>query len=170
MFLSIGFVLFLLYSTNHRVSGLVVRGNINTNADWIFLAKFCFVSRESQFIFSLESPDSYANQNLVLYYDYQWSQVYPRSLMVRIINLYMRILVFFIRHELIFSHLKPCQSKLDILDPAQVLAIDPVASFLNCNYDQANKVISCNDERGFITSRPRWWFVVLARCNSTVNI
>jgi hypothetical protein len=170
MLLRLDFLLFLLtiHSIAHTTHGLVVKGRLNTKADWVFMAKFCFVSRESQFIFNLNSPDSYAVQSLVLYYDFQWSKVYPSSRAVNTSFLFnktnKKIQLFFF-----FSISKPCQDRLDIVAPSQALEMDPVTSFLNCYHDKSNQLISCNDERGFITSRPRWWFVVLSRCNSSVN-
>lgn len=99
---------------------------------------------DSQISFNLKYSESFATENLLLYYDYQWSQVYKEDM--------------------------SCDQRLDVLDSqSQILPLSINQSTLNCDYVDSSgfEEIQCKDDRGFITSRPRWWFVALSRCNST---
>jgi hypothetical protein len=72
--------------------------------NWIYLAKFCFISLESRIQFKVSYPTSYQFQLMTIYYDDQWQKVYPKKDM-------------------------SCQSKQDQASISQKIELNPASSY-----------------------------------------
>ncbi|XP_068901346.1 transmembrane protein 145-like isoform X1 [Tenebrio molitor] len=71
---------FLLFFTK-LCHSKYLEGEIHTNDNWAFLARFCFLSEEGQFEYFLEFNEDQGVPNLLLYYDTddQWPAVYKTT-------------------------------------------------------------------------------------------
>nr|QVK45728.1 G protein-coupled receptor [Proales similis] len=123
--------------------GLIIKSEERYfSEDWVLLGKFCFISSESFFRFEVSYPKEYAVPNLLLYYDNQWGNVYPRPE-------------------------RSCRDKVNELFPVQILPLQPfLAPESNQSFvcQESESRFECEESRGFISSRPRWWFIVMSRC------
>ncbi|CAH0549265.1 unnamed protein product [Brassicogethes aeneus] len=56
-------------------------GRLDTNENWAFLTRFCFLSEEGQFEYHFEFNEDHGDPNLLLYYDTddQWPAVYKSN-------------------------------------------------------------------------------------------
>ncbi|KAH0554298.1 hypothetical protein KQX54_009327 [Cotesia glomerata] len=141
-------VLLLIFSTTH-VKSKILRGELVTNQNWAFLARFCFLTEKGKFHYDFvvkENSNETSNVNLLLYYDApnQWPSVYPSD--------------------------KTCEQKKSILslDHGQIVPLSAsLARISGCEQlDDPWAKLRCTSYREFRSSRPRWWFIVLADCSS----
>ncbi|XP_022093046.1 transmembrane protein 145-like isoform X2 [Acanthaster planci] len=139
---------------------LYIEGEVETFDNWIFLARFCFLSDIGRLRFEVEYPKSLATQNLILYYDEpdQWPSVYPTESV----------------------ELKTCLEKESVLKPENHQVINLTTQYvwsgciltkLDDNeqlrfYGDTEKY-DCRAGRSFTSRRERWWYVALDNCNST---
>ncbi|BES94590.1 Rhodopsin-like GPCR transmembrane domain [Nesidiocoris tenuis] len=125
-------------------------GTIVTSEKWAFIARFCFLSQEGQFEYSITYDKSYATQNLLLYYDSdtQWPAVYKTN--------------------------KTCQQKEAVLNRRlnQIIPLDQDDYGSGCQERKTNTsvVVSCHQARRFHSARERWWFLAVSNCNSTKGL
>ncbi|XP_046548458.1 transmembrane protein 145-like [Haliotis rubra] len=58
-----------------------VEGNLQSNSDWEFLGRFCFLSSKGSLVYSFMYPVDYGTQEVLLYYDAasQWDAVYKKN-------------------------------------------------------------------------------------------
>ncbi|CAG5096211.1 Similar to tmem145: Transmembrane protein 145 (Xenopus laevis) [Cotesia congregata] len=141
-------VLLLIFSTSN-VKSKILRGELVTNQNWAFLARFCFLTEKGKFRYDFvvkENSNETSNVNLLLYYDApnQWPSVYPSD--------------------------KTCEQKKSILslDHGQIVPLSAsLARISGCEQlDDPWAKLHCTSYREFRSSRPRWWFIVLADCSS----
>ncbi|XP_055839460.1 transmembrane protein 145-like [Episyrphus balteatus] len=69
---------FFLFSIFTTVSARYVEGHIKTLDDWVFLARFCFLSGRGRYEYHIEFERRYGDPQLLLYYDdeTQWPAIY----------------------------------------------------------------------------------------------
>lgn len=130
------------------INGLIMRGFIQKSTDWLLIGKYCLISADSRFQFTFTYPRDYLTQNLLLYYDTQWDNVYEKAI--------------------------SCEDKENWLSTGQKIPLDmatrKVLGGYLCSYDSTNTTLTCSDYRGFISSRPRYWFVVVDNCQQTKGL
>ncbi|XP_033758709.1 LOW QUALITY PROTEIN: transmembrane protein 145-like [Pecten maximus] len=131
----------------HQTLGKRVEGTLITGQNWEFLTRFCFLSQKGILRYQFEYPKSYAIQSVLLYFDEasQWDSVYKTGL--------------------------SCDQKVAALDPAnnQIIALSILYSWSGCKENTRNGVeyITCIGGRTFRSTRERWWFVAISRCDQT---
>ncbi|KAK0088178.1 hypothetical protein PV325_012845 [Microctonus aethiopoides] len=117
--------------------------------NWAFLARFCFLTEKGKFRYDFTiGGNQNSNVNLLLYYDApnQWTSVYPSN--------------------------KSCEEKQSILsiDHGQIVPLSAssnIAPISGCSMiNEPWAKVRCTSYREFRSSRPRWWFIVLADCSS----
>ncbi|CAG9857921.1 unnamed protein product [Phyllotreta striolata] len=64
-----------------RVESKYIEGELRTNENWAFLARFCFLSEDGQFEYQIDFDEDQGDPNLLLYYDTddQWPAVYKTN-------------------------------------------------------------------------------------------
>ncbi|KYQ48618.1 hypothetical protein ALC60_12333 [Trachymyrmex zeteki] len=150
----LGFLL-LLFSIAHlpllrHADAKIVQGNLITSNNWAFLARFCFLTKDGIFRYSFQLGGEERNLKLLLYYDgaYQWPAVYPSN--------------------------KTCQEKESVLsiDDGQIIPLNTLTriTYASGCVEDDNGIVRCENRRRFISSRPRWWYIVLADCSSTKGL
>ncbi|XP_022326202.1 transmembrane protein 145-like [Crassostrea virginica] len=129
---------------------LRVDGNIySTSEDWIFLSRFCYMSKNGELEYYIQFPEAYESQHLLFYYDRPtiWESVYQSS--------------------------KTCEQKKSVLDltRGQILPLSPMFSHSGCNRINISNVwyVECKDTQKFSSARDMWWYLVLSRCPSDRN-
>ncbi|CAG5120176.1 unnamed protein product [Candidula unifasciata] len=135
-----------------------VEDTLKTDADWVFLTRFCFLSKIGNLNYDLEYPVGYGVQSFAFYYDIpgQWSSVYQRDL--------------------------TCTEKVDALKGRNQFKLDDTTSHcgqfmgvepLNATQFREKRTgqdwYVCKGDLDFSTARERWWFIVLTRCGPPVN-
>ncbi|XP_048775733.2 transmembrane protein 145-like [Ostrea edulis] len=139
-------VLFCVAISWSVVECLRVDGSIVTTEDWVFLSRFCYMSKSGKLEYVIQFPKSYERQHLLFYYDRPtiWENVYPSS--------------------------KTCEQKKAVLDISrgQILPLSPLNSYSGCKYIDISGVqyVECTDTQKFSSSRDMWWYLVLSRCPS----
>ncbi|XP_061193106.1 transmembrane protein 145-like [Saccostrea echinata] len=139
-------VLFYVAVSWNGVLALRVDGSILTSEDWVFLSRFCYMSKNGELDYYIQFPQSYEIQHLLFYYDRPtiWESVYPSS--------------------------KTCEQKKAVLDISrgQILPLNPLNSYSGCKYITISGVqyVECQDKQRFSSSRDMWWYLVLSRCPS----
>ncbi|KAJ6223065.1 hypothetical protein RDWZM_001610 [Blomia tropicalis] len=139
--------------------GKVIEGDLVTDKNWIFLTRFCFLSREGIFEYNVSYPQEYSPQNLLLYFDAksQWPAVYKQN--------------------------KTCKEKHSVLidDFNQVINLTEykkeyrATTASGCKLDQTpdeNNVTwyRCVHHRTFQSYRERWWFIALDNCDTQMGL
>ncbi|CAH1407389.1 unnamed protein product [Nezara viridula] len=127
-------------------------GEIKTNEKWVFVARFCFLSEDGQFEYSITYDKAYSPQNLLLYYDsdHQWPAVYKSN--------------------------KTCEQREAVLNRRlnQIITLTDSDFGSGCTEVFLNSskkaVIQCHQGRRFHSSRERWWFLAISNCNSTKGL
>lgn len=123
--------------------GKRVEGNLVTTENWQFLTRFCFLSKKGTLEYFFEYPQSYARQDLLLYFDNKWDEAYKTG--------------------------KTCQEQVSLLSwvDNQIIPLDN-SGVGNCT--PVNKTDgfywSCVRKVTFSSSRAKWWFIALGNCNS----
>ncbi|KAI6235271.1 Transmembrane protein [Aphelenchoides besseyi] len=124
-------------------------GVISTPQNWIYLDRFCFVSEEGMFQYSLQYPSKFAIESIYLYFDTdsQWAAAYDKN--------------------------KNCKQKDNLIDPHnnQIIHLTPQyndedAVCSTYAKDDKSEWINCTGSRSFYSRRPRWWYLALANCDS----
>ena len=76
------FVLLLIFENPKYCSDAkIIQGNLWTVENWKFLARFCFRNDHGSFEYDVRYDETYAIQNIDLYYDTpeQWTRAYGRK-------------------------------------------------------------------------------------------
>ncbi|XP_011499139.1 PREDICTED: transmembrane protein 145 isoform X1 [Ceratosolen solmsi marchali] len=126
----------------------ILTGQLITNQNWAFLARFCFLSEKGKFQYDFIISSNNTETNLLLYYDSatQWPNVYPSN--------------------------KTCVERELVLrrDLGQIISLSPYSSYTDisgCSFiGEEKNEIRCTNHREFRSSRPRWWFIALSNCQS----
>ncbi|KAL1139755.1 hypothetical protein AAG570_006732, partial [Ranatra chinensis] len=117
---------------------------------WAFITRFCFLSEDGQFEYSIVYDKEYAVQNLLLYYDseQQWPSVYKSN--------------------------KTCDQREAVLNRRlnQIVSLTVSDVGSGCTEAVSNKstLIQCHQARRFRSARERWWFLAISNCNSTKGL
>ncbi|XP_046557488.1 transmembrane protein 145-like [Haliotis rubra] len=128
-----------------------VEGNLQSNSDWEFLGRFCFVSSKGSFVYSFMYPVDYGTQEVLLYYDApsQWDAVYKKN--------------------------KNCTAKVSVLNPQnhQIIALNTsntlTSRYSGCHFTQRDgqNWYNCTGSRTFRSMRERSWYIAVARCGKS---
>ena len=96
------FTLFIGESSKYSLEATVVQGTLWTHKNWMVVAEFCFANDGGKFGYDVRYDETYAVQNIALYYDTQWEKSY----------------------EMLSSNLTTCMQKESVLQVSiSVLAI-----------------------------------------------
>ncbi|XP_048775740.2 transmembrane protein 145-like isoform X1 [Ostrea edulis] len=120
-------------------------GTLSSKESWEFLARFCFLSNKGSLRFEFEYPAEYKTQEVLLYFDEasQWESVYKKSM--------------------------TCDQKVAVLNPAnnQIIPLSTLYTWSGCKEVTENGVtkVKCTGGRTFRSSRERWWFIAISRCD-----
>lgn len=138
-------MIFVFLSSFLCVRGKYVEGELNTQTDWEFITRFCFLSDKGSLRFTFEYPVDYAPENVLLYFDTpeQWDSVYKTD--------------------------KTCDEKVAVMNPAnnQIIYLDlPYSGCEQITVDGVD-MVSCSGMREFRSARERWWFIAVSRCSPT---
>ncbi|XP_043285175.1 transmembrane protein 145-like [Venturia canescens] len=151
-------ILCVAYVLSERyVDGKILQGQLVTQNNWAFLARFCFLSEKGKFRFDFRIAGDIHEEsrvNLLLYFDAanQWPSIYPSN--------------------------RSCEEKTSILSPeyGQIVPLfmsDVTQQFSGCvpksELENGTKA-RCTSYREFKSSRPRWWFIALADCSSRLGL
>ena len=159
-----------------RSEAKVVNGFLRTGENWIFLSRFCFLSLHGQFHYEVEYEDSFATQNIDLYYDTpeQWARVYGSKSDLRScrekesvlqVNIYFEYyIVQVLNHIIIIMQVENNQFVNLTTDMAVAGCSRYVRNHTGKGY------IKCKGTRNFNTARERWWFVAVSNCNSSTGL
>ncbi|XP_057301607.1 transmembrane protein 145-like [Hydractinia symbiolongicarpus] len=133
------------WSIKHS-SSLITEGSLKTSKEnWKFLTRFCYHTSQGRVEYRFEYPASKCCQEVILYYDDQWPNVYPQESM-------------------------SCKEKQDVTDPrnSQVLTLKAPYKLKNsqCVFKDEASTISCSGNRTFSSVRVRWWYLVIANCRA----
>ncbi|KAK0054308.1 transmembrane protein 145 [Biomphalaria pfeifferi] len=125
-----------------------IQGTLQTQTDWEFLTRFCFLSQEGAISYELQYPVGYAPQEMLLYYDTpgQWDAVYNRG--------------------------RNCTDSRSVLSEKnnQVIRLTEesvnIAAYSGCVTKERDGEpwFYCSGIRGFKSSRERWWYIAISRC------
>uniref|UniRef100_K1QLI5 Uncharacterized protein n=1 Tax=Magallana gigas TaxID=29159 RepID=K1QLI5_MAGGI len=125
---------------------LRIEGTLSSTENWEFLARFCFLSNKGSMRFEFEYPVEYKTQDVLLYFDEasQWDSVYKQPL--------------------------SCAQKVAVLNPAnnQIISLSTLYTWSGCKEVTENGVtkVKCVGGRTFRSSRERWWFIAISRCDT----
>ncbi|KAK3596448.1 hypothetical protein CHS0354_015920 [Potamilus streckersoni] len=139
-------VLCLVIYSEYRANGKFLKGKLQTDSDWKFLSRFCFLSEKGNFTYQISYPKRYGSQSLLLYYDGkdQWQSVYPGTD-------------------------KTCDQKYAVLDPKnnqEIGLTDSINSQCSIVNSSGEEYYVCDNYRSFVSSRERWWYIVLSKCKT----
>ncbi|XP_029186224.2 transmembrane protein 145-like isoform X2 [Acropora millepora] len=144
-------VLILWFSVFYvkNASTKIVEGTLSTKEDWVFLARFCYKDSIGQLKYHFEYPLEYATQNIILYFDTQWPNVYPQEGM-------------------------KCIDKEDKVHRGNNQIINLTSSYIWAGCVQQDILgkshFICKGDRNFRSNRERWWYIVLSNCESTKGL
>ncbi|XP_012944054.1 transmembrane protein 145 [Aplysia californica] len=123
-------------------------GVIDTDRDWAFLTRFCFLTQQGSLSYDFKYPVGYGTQEILMYYDDpgQWDSIYKRG--------------------------KNCTQKMSVLSITsnQILALNTsvtqTSKYAGCTlFNQGGDTwYHCVGQRTFRSSRERWWYIAVARC------
>uniref|UniRef100_K1RSZ2 GPR180-like N-terminal domain-containing protein n=1 Tax=Magallana gigas TaxID=29159 RepID=K1RSZ2_MAGGI len=163
-----------------NVLSLRVDGSIySDNEDWIFLSRFCYMSKSGELEYYIQFPKSYERQHILFYYDRPtiWDNVYQSSKTCE----QKKAVLDITRGQILplsplnsYSGCKyiqisgvdyTCEQKKAVLDitRGQILPLSPLNSYSGCKYIQISGVdyVECKDTQKFSSSRDMWWYLVL---------
>ncbi|XP_052803315.1 transmembrane protein 145-like isoform X2 [Mya arenaria] len=141
VFLTSVICLFLLTPS---CNGKWAEGEIDSLEDWLFITRFCFLSKKGTLQFEFQYPVEYGPQNILLYFDTedQWAAVYKSG--------------------------KNCTERESVLKPENNQAI----VLLEGHGAGCSRVIidgveqyDCSEQRSFRSARERWWYIAVSHCN-----
>ncbi|XP_045106341.1 transmembrane protein 145-like [Portunus trituberculatus] len=123
-------------------------GYIKTTERWLFLERFCFLSKDGTFEFEVDYDLKYGTQRFLLYFDSptQWPSVYRTE--------------------------KTCEEKESVLISGNNQKINLTLPFNNrecevVRHPGDTAYNHCKGFRSFDSLRERWWFVAVSNCEST---
>ncbi|KAG0724907.1 Transmembrane protein 145 [Chionoecetes opilio] len=126
-------------------------GYLKTSKRWMFMERFCFLSKEGTFEYEVDYDIKYGTQRLLLYFDSQtqWDSVYKTD--------------------------KTCEEKEDALIRGNNQRINLT---LPSNNEECEMVrlpgdsayYHCKGSRNFESLRQRWWFIAVSNCESTEGL
>lgn len=145
----------LCISMANMAEGMYVEGELSSDENWIFLLRFCFLSLHGRLEYDIEYSETYATENLDLYYDIetQWPRVYGDN-----------------------SNLTSCKEKESVLqvENNQFINLTTDTFYSGCRRHFAaadnSSFFRCRGIRNFKTARERWWFLALSNCQSTKGL
>ena len=75
------FTLFICESSKYSLDAKFVEGTLWTVENWKFIARFCFMNNHGTFQYDVRYDETYAVQNIDLYYDTpeQWERAYGKK-------------------------------------------------------------------------------------------
>ena len=79
---AIVFVILIIFDNpKHCSDAKIIQGSLWTHENWRFLARFCFRNDHGSFEYDVRYDETYAVQNIDLYYDTpeQWERAYGRK-------------------------------------------------------------------------------------------
>ncbi|XP_073255470.1 transmembrane protein 145-like [Porites lutea] len=127
----------------------IVEGTLNTKEDWSFLSRFCYKDSIGRLRYHFEYPLAYATQNIFLYFDTQWPNVYP----------------------------KPGMKCIDREDKVyrgnnQVINLTTNYIWSGCIEKEVvgRKYLVCDGDRRFKSDRERWWYIAVSNCETTKGL
>ncbi|KAK3596447.1 hypothetical protein CHS0354_015919 [Potamilus streckersoni] len=134
-------ILCLYIFSEYTANGKVLKGTLQTNSDWTFFTRFCFLSQAGNFSYKVSYPKQYGYQSFLLYYDTanQWDAVYPGTD-------------------------KTCDQKKEVLDKNG----NQEVPLYTCTISNTSGVeyYVCDEYRTFISARERWWYIALSKCRA----
>lgn len=123
-----------------------VEGTIDTYQDWVFITRFCFLSRVGNMKYLFEYPYEYGVENILFYYDVpgQWDSVYQKDL--------------------------TCDQKWSALRGNNRFPLGAPGGMCNDSVIRdGRRWYVCQGDMDFSSARERWWFIVLSRCDAPAN-
>ncbi|XP_063439101.1 transmembrane protein 145-like isoform X5 [Mytilus trossulus] len=136
-----------IFQYNSITTGKRVEDYVVDAGDWKFITRFCFLARKGTLRYSFEYPVTHPTHSVLLYFDEddQWPAVYKSG--------------------------KTCEQKVATLNPAnnQIIHMSVLYSWSGCSQITKNgqDVISCEGGRVFKSTRERWWFLAVSRCDQS---
>ncbi|RMX60692.1 hypothetical protein pdam_00014526 [Pocillopora damicornis] len=98
---------------------------------------------------TIDTKESYATQNIFLYFDTQWPRVYPKPEM-------------------------SCLDKEDKVYRGNNQVINLTTSYVwsGCKKNDLDNesYLECTGDRRFVSSRERWWYLAVSNCKSTKGL
>uniref|UniRef100_T1JAQ3 Uncharacterized protein n=1 Tax=Strigamia maritima TaxID=126957 RepID=T1JAQ3_STRMM len=135
------------------VDSKLIEGVLQTNENWAFLSRFCFVKKGGRYEYKFEYPSQYKVQNLLVYHDAneKWKAAYKTN--------------------------KSCYEKEADLNPSQIVNLTKSkfdrnnhgcreVSKIRINSTLINSTVECNASWTFTGARERWWYMAISNCNS----
>ncbi|XP_055501680.1 transmembrane protein 145 [Leucoraja erinacea] len=120
-------------------------GKLDTDQNWIFLTKFCFLPEKGQISYHIRYPKEKHEVNLLFYYDdkNQWPSVYKNSS-------------------------KNCWSKEVVAANGnnQLFNLTDGFALSGCQVVDVNGInyTDCQKKLNFHSARERWWFLAASNC------
>ena len=163
------FTIVCIHLSTKTCSSKIIEGTFASSENWAFLGKFCFAESQNQWSFELRYPYNYCPkedgtvkscQALVLYYDTkeQWDSVYKSNLNCKrkIGEKLANGTGYLSRYQLLY------------LDPSRTYSLQEGNFGISewCYRVSSSETIYCKNSRSVFTQRPRWWFFVVANCDS----
>ncbi|XP_071175804.1 transmembrane protein 145-like isoform X4 [Mytilus edulis] len=136
-----------IFQYNSITTGKRVEDYVVDSGDWKFITRFCFLARKGTLRYSFEYPVTHSTHSVLLYFDEddQWPAVYKSG--------------------------KTCEQKVATLNPAnnQIIHMSVLYSWSGCSQITKNgqDVILCEGGRVFKSTRERWWFLAVSRCDQS---
>ncbi|XP_071034809.1 transmembrane protein 145-like [Parasteatoda tepidariorum] len=131
----------------YEVESTILQGELRTNKNWAFLARFCFLSEFGRFEYTIDYPKAFKTQNILLYFDEknQWPAVYQKN--------------------------KTCREKESVLiiENGQVIYLNESTFRSGCiDHPEEGKKdwLRCHNERTFESRRERYWFIAISNCDA----
>ncbi|CAG2228871.1 unnamed protein product [Mytilus edulis] len=140
-------LVFGIFQYNSITTGKRVEDYVVDSGDWKFITRFCFLARKGTLRYSFEYPVTHSTHSVLLYFDEddQWPAVYKSG--------------------------KTCEQKVATLNPAnnQIIHMSVLYSWSGCSQITKNgqDVILCEGGRVFKSTRERWWFLAVSRCDQS---
>ncbi|XP_068720396.1 transmembrane protein 145-like [Montipora capricornis] len=141
------FCLIVLYARNSCAK--IVEGTLSTKQNWVFLTRFCFKKSIGQLKYHFDYPKEYATQNVILYFDNQWPNVYPQEGM-------------------------KCVDREDKVNRGNNQIINLTTNYIwsGCKEQEVLGSIHliCDGNRSFRSNHDKWWYIALSNCKSTKGL
>ncbi|KAK7479037.1 hypothetical protein BaRGS_00029707 [Batillaria attramentaria] len=137
-------VICVFLALTSSAAAVYVQGNINTTEDWVYIAQFCYLS-SGNLDYELLYPKAFGVEKLLLYYDDIFTNATSGS--------------------------QNCTERVSFLSYEFNTIIDLSersfrSRFAGCNVTRidGDEYYKCEEHIGIRASRPRMWYVALARC------
>ncbi|KAL9965054.1 hypothetical protein ACROYT_G028781 [Oculina patagonica] len=126
----------------------IVEGTLSTKENWAFLTSFCYKDSKGELKYHFEYPETYATQNILLYFDDQWPSVFPKPDM-------------------------NCTDKEDKLFRGNNQVINLTTDYIwsGCKKKELSSTyLDCTGDRRFVSNRERWWHLAVSNCKSNKGL